>query len=122
MIDKTSILVVDDEEGICMLLKENLSVYGCDVEVAYDGIDAVDKLHNQRFDVVLLDIRMPLMDGLEVLKIIRQYNLAEKVIMLSGVDEMKLAQDSLKYGADDFMSKPYDLTNLLSCIDRVLQE
>ena len=83
MTDNTKILVVDDEECLCMLLKDNLSAYGCEVEVACDGIDAIEKLHNQHFDVVLLDILMPLMDGLEVLKVIRQYKLAEKVIMLT---------------------------------------
>jgi DNA-binding response OmpR family regulator len=61
-------------------------------------------------------------DGLEVLKEIRKENLADKVIMLTGVDELKIARDSLALGANDFMSKPFQFQNLFACIDRVMKE
>jgi YesN/AraC family two-component response regulator len=79
-------------------------------------------LKANRYDLVVLDIRMPDMDGLDVLKEIREKDLAEKVIMLTGVNELKLARDALALGADDFLTKPYDFKKLLECIDRVMKE
>src|SRR2546422_11643427 len=75
-----------------------------------------------RYDVVILDVRMPDMDGLEVLRNIRKDNLADKVIMLTGVAELKVARDSLELGANDFLTKPYDFKKLLACIKRVVKE
>ena len=122
MPEKTKILVVDDEDALSILLKEELTLHGFNVSEAGDGEAAMDLLSQNYFDLVILDIRMPGMDGIEVLKNIQEKKLAKKVIMLTGVDELKIARDTMKFGANDFMTKPYDFPKLFACIDRVLKE
>ena len=122
MWDKTKILIVDDEETMRLLLRHELEQRGFDVDEAESGEIAIEKLQKIYFNVVLLDIRMPGMDGMEVLRNVRQNNLADKVIMLTGVDELKIARDSLTLGANDYLTKPYDIITLLACINRVLKE
>ena len=119
---KVNLLVVEDEDALRTLLASELEAQGFDVRQAEGGAIALEALDENRFDLVLLDIRLPDFDGLEILKTIRKNDLAEKVIMLTGVDELKIAKDSLTFGANDFMTKPYDFKNLLSCINRVLKE
>jgi DNA-binding response OmpR family regulator len=120
MTPAVSILIVDDEEMLRKLLKSELEQSNHTVDVAESGEFAIEKLQEKRFDLVILDIRMPGMDGLEVLRKIRENDLAKKVIMLTGVDELKIARDSLQLGADDFLTKPYDIKTLLACIKRVM--
>lgn len=121
MEDKKRILIVDDDDSIRLVLIDELSRSGFDVDGAADGLLAIDAMKQKRYDLVILDIRMPNMDGMEVLKHIREENLADRVVMLTGVAELKFAQQSLQGGAHDFMSKPVDLAALHDCIDRVFQ-
>ena len=122
MPDKAKLLIVDDEDTLRLLVRTELELRGYDVDDADSGETALEKLETDHFTLVILDIRMPGIDGMQVLKRIREKNLAEKVIMLTGVDELKLARDSLQFGADDFLTKPYEIRTLLACIDRVLKE
>jgi len=122
MANKHKLLLVDDEDPLRTLVKHELESQGFDVDEADSGAAAIEKMGSNKFDLVVLDIRMPEMDGLEVLRNIRENNLAGKVIMLTGVDELKIARDSLQLGANDFMTKPFDFKNLLACIHRVLKE
>ncbi|MBI4546735.1 MAG: response regulator [Ignavibacteriae bacterium] len=122
MPDKIKLLVVDDEDALRSIIKDQLEGYDFEVDTAEDGVHAVNSMQSKRYDVILLDIRMPGMDGMEVLKTIREKNLARKVIMLTAVDELKVAKDSLLLGADDFITKPYDIRNLVTCINRTLKE
>ena len=122
MPDKAKLLIVDDEDTLRLLVRTELEQRGYDVDDADSGETALEKLETDHFTLVILDIRMPGIDGMQVLKRIREKNLAEKVIMLTGVDELKLARDSLQFGADDFLTKPYEIRTLLACIDRVLKE
>jgi DNA-binding response OmpR family regulator len=122
MADKVKLLLVDDEDTIRTLVKHELQAHGYDVDEAENGPTALEKLSASPFDLVVLDIRMPDMDGLEVLRNIRENNLVPKVVMLTGVDELKIARDSLQFGANDFMTKPFEFKHLLTCINRVLSE
>jgi DNA-binding response OmpR family regulator len=122
MPDKINILVVDDEDELRTLVRYELEQRGYMVTEAESGETALEVLKTTRPHIVVLDIRMPGMNGLEVLENIRKNNLADKVIMLTGVDELKIARDSLELGANDFLTKPYDIRTLLACIDRVLKE
>ncbi|MBI1808085.1 MAG: response regulator [Ignavibacteria bacterium] len=122
MVDKPKLLLVEDEEALRMLARHELEDRGFEVTEAESGEMAMEKLVNDQFKVVVLDIRLPGIDGLEVLRNIRKDNLAEKVIMLTGVDELKVARDSLSLGANDYLTKPYDFKNLINCIQRVLKE
>jgi DNA-binding response OmpR family regulator len=120
--DKLKLLVVEDEDSLRTLLRSELEAHGFSVDDADGGTIAMKALSNTRYDVVILDVRMPDMDGLEVLRNIRKDNLADKVIMLTGVSELKVARDSLELGANDFLTKPYDFKKLLACIKRVVTE
>jgi len=122
MAGKLKLLVVDDEEALRTIVHHELEAYGFKVDVAEDGEVALQKLVEKKFDVVILDIYMPGMDGMEVLRKIREENQKTKVIMLTGVKELKLAKESLALGANDFVTKPYEFKNLLACIDRVMKE
>jgi DNA-binding NtrC family response regulator len=122
MADKSRILVVDDEDALRMVLSSELSSSGYDVATASDGDEAITVIQNKKFDLVLLDIKMPKVDGFEVLKFVKKNYPSMKVIMLTGFADLKNAIESKKHGAEDFVSKPYDLVDLLTTIERVLSE
>ncbi len=122
MSEKSKILVVDDEDTLRTVLSQELKGEGYEVETAADGLLALDAIKQNKFDLVLLDIKMPNMDGFEVLKYIKQNHNDLKIIMLTGFADLKNAIESKKLGAEDFVSKPYDLVDLLTTIERVLSE
>ena len=120
MAEKNSILVVDDEDALRTVLSSELESEGYIVATAGDGDEAISILQGKSFDLVLLDIKMPRVDGFEVLRFIKERYPATKVIMLTGFADLKNAIESKKLGAEDFVSKPYDLVDLLTTIERVL--
>jgi len=122
MADKSHILVVDDEDALRTVLSSELSSAGYDVVTATDGDEAITEVQNKKFDLLLLDIKMPRVDGFEVLKFVKKNYPAVRVIMLTGFADLKNAIESKKHGAEDFVSKPYDLVDLLTTIERVLSE
>jgi DNA-binding NtrC family response regulator len=119
---KSSILVVDDEDALRTVLSSELMNEGYEVRAASDGDEAITEIQKSPFDLVLLDIKMPRMNGFEVLKFIKESHPKTKVVMLTGFADLKNAIESKKLGADDFVSKPYDLVDLLTTIERVLSE
>ncbi len=122
MPEKSKILVVDDEDALRTVLSGELVSEGYDVRTASDGDDAITNLQKESFDLVLLDIKMPRMNGFEVLKFVKEKFPRTKVVMLTGFADLKNAIESKKLGAEDFVSKPYDLVDLLTTIERVLSE
>lgn len=117
---KNKILVVDDEEALRTVLSAELEGEGYQVSTAGDGEEAIKILGSQQFHLILLDIKMPNVDGFEVLKFVKQQQPSTKVIMLTGFADLKNAIESKKLGAEDFVSKPYDLVDLLTTVERVL--
>jgi DNA-binding NtrC family response regulator len=122
MAKKSSILVVDDEDALRTVLTNELMNEGYEVRNAGDGDEALTELQKVEYDLVLLDIKMPRVNGFEVLKFIKDHQPRTKVVMLTGFADLKNAIESKKLGADDFVSKPYDLVDLLTTIERVLTE
>lgn len=122
MAEKRKILVVDDEDALRTVLSAELNSEGYDVGTAADGMEALTELQKGPYDLVLLDIKMPNMNGFEVLKVIKEKYSGTKVIMLTGFADLKNAIESKKLGAEDFVSKPYDLVDLLTTIDRVMSD
>ncbi len=120
MAGKNRILVVDDEDALRTVLSSELEGEGYQVGSAADGEEAIKILGTQVFDLILLDIKMPKVDGFEVLKFVKQTQPKTKVIMLTGFADLKNAIESKKLGAEDFVSKPYDLVDLLTTVERVL--
>ncbi|MCU0452882.1 MAG: response regulator [Bacteroidetes bacterium] len=117
---KNRILVVDDEDALRTVLSSELEGEGYHVRSAADGQEALNILGDQEFDLILLDIKMPNVDGFEVLKFVKERQAKTKVVMLTGFADLKNAIESKKLGAEDFVSKPYDLVDLLTTVERVL--
>lgn len=120
--EKNKILVVDDEDALRTVLSGELISEGYDVRTASDGDEAMSCLQKESFDLLLLDIRMPRVNGFEVLKYAKEKYPKTKVVMLTAFADLKNAIESKKLGAEDFISKPYDLVDLLTTIERVLNE
>lgn len=116
-----SILIVDDDINLCRVLKEELSEVGYDAEYVSTGLEAFNYLQQNQPDLILLDLKMPGMDGFDVLKELSVRNIKVKVIVLTAYADVKSAIDSAKLGANDFISKPYDFDELLITIRKVLQ-
>ena len=110
-------LVVDDEPAIRQVLADFLTVRGHAVEAAASGAQALDLLRRYDFAVVFLDIVMPGMDGIEIIRRLRVEFPALTIIMISGVTDQQLAQQSMELGAFDYITKPFDLDYL----DRVIR-
>lgn len=116
------VLIVDDEGAIRRTLKEILLFEKYEVEEAADGLECLVKLKQQRFDAILLDIKMPKMDGLEALERIQELAPDTPVIMISGHGTIETAVEAVKKGAFDFLSKPPDLNRLLITVRNALDK
>ena len=106
------ILVVDDEIEVCKILKEFLSEKGYEVYTALDGPTALEKVRETKPHIVLLDIIMPGMGGIDVLKEIKKIDPTTGVIMITAVTDHELAKRTLELGAYDYITKPVDLDYL----------
>ena len=114
------ILIADDEEGIRESLK--LILEGeYDLVFAQHGKETLAKLARERFDLALLDIKMPKLDGLEVLKQMKQQRLATPVIILTAYQSVELAKEAIKLGALDYLPKPFTRDQILESIHDVLR-
>jgi len=118
----SKILVVDDEKSIRNTLKEILEYEKHKVEVAENGLVALEMIDKNKFDVVLCDIKMPEMDGTEVLEKISEKNIDIPIIMISGHGNIDTAVESIKKGAYDFIEKPLDLNRLLVTIKNAVEK
>jgi DNA-binding NtrC family response regulator len=122
MAKKYHILIVDDEESITFLLQTELEEFPeYHVDTALSGSEAINLVQSKPYDVVLLDIKMPRVSGLEVLKFIAEHSPTTQVIMLTNVVDIKTAVETVKMGAYDFVSKPYDRDQLLATVQRALE-
>lgn len=116
------ILIVDDERSIRKTMREILEYESYTVEEAEDGQQGADLIKDNPYDVILLDIKMPKMDGMEVLNVAMEFAPETPVIMISGHASIENAVDAVKKGAFDFISKPPDLNRLLITIRNALDK
>lgn len=117
-----NILVVDDEKEACSVLGMFLKGEGYDVTTVYDGPAALEIVKSACPDIVLLDIRMPVMDGMEVLRRIKEISEDVIVIMVTAVGDLETAMSAVKGGASDFLRKPINLFELEISIERALDK
>ncbi len=117
-----SILIIDDEKAIRKTLSEILSYEGYKIEEAADGEEGLKKFTNTAFDVVLCDIKMPKMDGIEFLEKARLVNPDVPIIVISGHGNIETAVEAVKKGAFDYISKPPDLNRMLITLRNALDK
>ena len=115
---KSRLLLVDDEEQFVETLSERLSMRDYDVTTSLTGENAIEKIKNFNFDVVILDVRLPGIEGTEVLREIKSLKPLTEVIMLTGHGTMEMAIEGMKLGAFDFMMKPCETEDLTAKIDK----
>ena len=113
------ILIVDDEKAICDLIDLNLSSAGYHCISVQDGLEAINRIEKENFDLVLLDIMLPGADGYDVMEYIKPYKVP--VIFISAKHEVKDRVKGLKLGADDYLIKPFDVSELLARVEAVLR-
>jgi CheY-like chemotaxis protein len=101
------VLIVDDEKNIRLALSRSLEILGVETESTQDGEEALAKLREKEFGLILLDIRMPGMDGMEVLRQVRESSPDIRIIILTAYGTIELAVEAMKLGADDFIQKPF---------------
>jgi DNA-binding NtrC family response regulator len=116
------ILLIDDEKSIRRSLREILEFEKYQVEEAEDGLIGFNKLMTEQFDVVLCDVKMPKLDGLELLQKLSTENIETPLIMMSGHGNIETAVDAVKKGAYDFLTKPVDLNRLLVTLRNALDK
>jgi len=113
---KPNVLLVDDEEKFLDVLSQRLGTRGVDAETATSGEDALVKMKNRSFDVIILDVMMPGIGGIETLKRIRKENPEVQIIMLTGQGTIDKAVEAMKEGAIEFLEKPADIDTLMDKI------
>src|SRR3989339_972122 len=103
------ILVIDDEPGICNLLSYELSLQGYSVVTAMDGDKALELIRKEKFQLIITDIKMPNLDGMQVLYEVKRLDPSIEVIVITGFGTIMTAVDAMKHGAYDFIQKPINL-------------
>ena len=119
---KQSILLVEDEENLQEALKLNLELEGYEVTGAWNGMEALDLIQKEHFDLLILDVMLPELDGISVVESIRLQNNDIPVLILSAKNSSADRVLGLKKGADDYLTKPFNLEELLLRVSKLLQK
>ncbi|GAB4019685.1 response regulator transcription factor [Spirosoma koreense] len=107
------ILLVEDEERLASFIRKGLVAEGYEVEVAYDGRIGLALFHNGAFDLILLDVNLPQINGIDLCRTIRSENESIPVLMLTALDSLADKSDGFNAGADDYLAKPFEFQELL---------
>ncbi|MCJ0912351.1 response regulator transcription factor [Mammaliicoccus sciuri] len=116
------ILVVEDDEKIARVIQLELEYANYKIDIAHTGKSALERLENENFDLILLDVMIPELNGLEVLRRVREQNEDVKIIMLTARDAVMDNVSGLDSGANDYMTKPFEIEELLARIRVHLKE
>lgn len=119
--EKLRVLIVDDEEELVTTIAERLQIRGMETEVATDGETALKKIDDNPPQVVVLDVMMPGMGGIEILQRMKAQKLQIPVILLTGYGSTEQGQLGLKFGAFDYLMKPCDLNVLIKKINEAVE-
>ncbi|MBQ7017186.1 MAG: response regulator, partial [Firmicutes bacterium] len=114
----TKVLVVDDEKFIVKGIKFSLEQDGMDVDAAYDGEEAYNMIQEKEYDIVILDVMLPKMDGVTVCQMVREFS-SVPILMLTAKGEDMDKILGLEYGADDYMTKPFNILELKARIKAI---
>ena len=113
---KTTILVIDDQPGIRRLLTEVLAEEGYGVDTAANGLEGIEKVRESMPGLILMDMKMPGMDGIETLRELKKMGQADKVIMMTAYGELELVNQARELGAYAYITKPFDIIALCKII------
>lgn len=119
---KTNILVVDDEKDMCDALRDGLKDKGYSVEATTIGRDALKKIRKEDYDLVIADIKMPGVDGIKILKFVKNSKPQIGVVLISGYSDLGSAIDATRFGATDYITKPFDITELYFVVRKAIQK
>ena len=119
MDEKRKVLIVDDDRDIVTIVSTILSGRGWDIKAAYNGREALEAVTSSKPDIILLDIMMPEMNGIEVLKRIKKIDINARIIMITAFGDVESYLDSMELGAYEYINKPFETDELLEMIDRV---
>ncbi|MBW0160557.1 MAG: response regulator transcription factor [Sediminibacterium sp.] len=122
MASKANILLVEDEENLHETLKLNLEMEGYEVSSAFNGTEALKKIANEYFDLIIMDIMLPEVDGIAVTESIRVNNNEVPILMLSAKNAGSDRVLGLKKGADDYLTKPFNLEELLLRVEKLINK
>ena len=117
MSERTSILIADDDREITSTLNEFLSGEEYSVKIANDGEEAISLLRSETFQIVILDLKMPKVDGFKILHLIKRVYKGTKVIVLTAYADLKNVTKCRELGADDVIEKPYEMGDLFDSIE-----
>jgi len=115
------ILIVDDEAGVRSILQKHLENEGAECVTSHDGTDALGKMQARQFDLVISDMMMPGMTGMELLHRVKEEHPETAFIMVTGLKDINTAVDSLRVGACDFITKPFELPAIRHAVDRAFE-
>ncbi|MFH1850823.1 MAG: response regulator [Candidatus Neomarinimicrobiota bacterium] len=116
-----TVLVIDDEVNICEFFIDLFTVYGVNVDVAYDGDSGLKKALNNPYSVIFLDVKLGRDDGIEVLKKIMDHNPKIHVIMISAYLKEDVIEQAIRYGADGYLNKPLTVRDVISMVFRFIR-
>ncbi len=119
MNEKRKVLIVDDDRDIVTIVSTILGGRGWDIRAAYNGQEALEAVTLSKPDIILLDIMMPEMNGIEVLKRIKKIDADARIIMITAFGDVESYLDSMELGAYEYINKPFETDELLEMIDRV---
>lgn len=122
MIDRRSILIADDEANLCKILDAEFRRAGFAVTYVHDGAQAVDRARSSEFSIIILDVRMPILDGLSALREIRKFEKDIPVIMMTAYESHDSMASALSMGATACVNKPFDLESLVALVKATLEE
>jgi DNA-binding NtrC family response regulator len=117
-----TVLAVDDEQNIRRLIRNEFTLEGYDVTTARSGEEGLSLIEQKQFDVILLDIKLPKLNGIDVLRKIKEMSGTSEVIMITGYGDIQSAVDSLKLGARDYVTKPFKLDDLLTIVRKAVSD
>jgi len=121
-IQKQTILVVEDEVHLHEALKLNLELEGYEVSSAFDGPNALNQIQHAHFDLIILDVMLPGMDGYTIIESVRLHHINTPILILSAKNTSANRVQGLKLGADDYLTKPFNLEELILRVSKLIQK
>ncbi len=119
---KYSILLVEDEENLHEALKLNLELEGYEISSSFDGANALKMIHKEYFDLIILDVMLPELDGISVCESVRLQHILTPILILSAKNTSADRVLGLKKGADDYLTKPFNLEELLLRVEKLIKK